>query len=414
MLTSYLQKMRLLNRNARLYILSSVFTGFAYLGIETVLLNLYLLRLGYGPDFTGFVFAVGSLTMTAVSLPAGALSRQLGVRRLMVWGMGVMVLGSALLPFASFIPEAEQRVWILAATTLGWLGATLYMVNGIPYLTAATQEEERSHAFSLWVALFPLAGFIGALFAGNLPALFGALLGTTPDAATPFQASLWLSTTIYALGLIAVLPTSETAAEDVGAAGRQRRRVPVGIIAALGMVALLRMAGTGAGQTFFNVYLDAALAVPTRRIGSAMAIAQLVGAAAALLAPILMARYGKRHTYVLACLGMALAFLPLALVPNWIAAGAAYVILWTMTSIADPAFQVFGQEAVTPEWRAAVSGASMTAQGLSWAIVGLVGGRAVVAFGYRSLFLIVAVLAAAAALVFWLYFRGPRGEAART
>ena len=52
------------------------------------------------------------------------------------------------------------------------------------------------------------------------------------------------------------------------------------------------------------------------------------------------------------------------------------------------------------------------AEGLSRAFVGLVGGQAIVAYGYRAVFVLVAVLAAAAGVLFWAYFRGPRGEPA--
>ena len=59
MFASYLQKMRLFSRSTWLYLVSSAAIGFGYMGIAGVLLNLYLVRLGYGPEFAGLIFATG-------------------------------------------------------------------------------------------------------------------------------------------------------------------------------------------------------------------------------------------------------------------------------------------------------------------------------------------------------------------
>jgi len=50
-----------------------VAVSFVFAGIHAVLLNLYLLRLGYVPEFISLVNAAGLLTLGVFSLPAGAL-----------------------------------------------------------------------------------------------------------------------------------------------------------------------------------------------------------------------------------------------------------------------------------------------------------------------------------------------------
>jgi predicted MFS family arabinose efflux permease len=125
-----------------------------------------------------------------------------------------------------------------------------------------------------------------------------------------------------------------------------------------------------------------------------------------------MARFGRRQTFVLGCLGMAAGMLPLALVPHWAAAGIGFVVVYMMAFTVDAAFNTFSQGAVAPGWRSTVSGVAFTAEGLSRMLIGLGGGRAIADLGYGPFFLIVAALPATAALLFWAYFRGPRGEAA--
>ena len=58
---TYLQTLQILNRDVRLYLAATATYGFAQEGIRGVLLNLYLLRLGYGPRFIGLVSAVALL-----------------------------------------------------------------------------------------------------------------------------------------------------------------------------------------------------------------------------------------------------------------------------------------------------------------------------------------------------------------
>ena len=80
MATTYLQKLRLISRNARLYLAGVALQGPGW-GIFSVLFNLYLLRLGYGPRFVGLVSGAAMLTLALGSLPAGALGRRWGSRR---------------------------------------------------------------------------------------------------------------------------------------------------------------------------------------------------------------------------------------------------------------------------------------------------------------------------------------------
>ena len=66
------------NRDVRLYLVTAGLVGFCWIGIYLVLFNLYLLRLGYGPEFIGTVNAAGSLAYAVFSLPAGALGGRWG------------------------------------------------------------------------------------------------------------------------------------------------------------------------------------------------------------------------------------------------------------------------------------------------------------------------------------------------
>ena len=56
-----------------MYLVTAALFGFAIFGgIYTTLLNLYLLRLGFGPQEAGLINGWGQLAFGVVALPAGA------------------------------------------------------------------------------------------------------------------------------------------------------------------------------------------------------------------------------------------------------------------------------------------------------------------------------------------------------
>jgi len=70
---SWRQAIGLLSRNARLYLASAALMGFTIFGgIYSLLMNLYLLRLGYGLEFIGVVNAAALLGWAVACLPARA------------------------------------------------------------------------------------------------------------------------------------------------------------------------------------------------------------------------------------------------------------------------------------------------------------------------------------------------------
>jgi len=67
MTASYLQALRQLNRDVRLFLVTAFLFGFGYAGIYFLLVNLYLLRLGYELEFIGLFVATGALSFAVFS-----------------------------------------------------------------------------------------------------------------------------------------------------------------------------------------------------------------------------------------------------------------------------------------------------------------------------------------------------------
>ncbi|MFC1526950.1 MFS transporter [Candidatus Latescibacterota bacterium] len=172
----YLLTLRSFGRDTRLALLTAGLLGFAvYGGIYFLLLNLYLVRLGYDETFVGHVNAIGQLGFALSTIPAGLLGTRWGSRRIIILGLSLSVIGLGGLPLGEALDEPARRWWIMATYGLGFLGIGAYIVNINPFLADTTSEGQRSHAFSSQIALWPLAGFggipprSGGLPAGGLP-----------------------------------------------------------------------------------------------------------------------------------------------------------------------------------------------------------------------------------------------------
>lgn len=195
---TYLNTLRLLNRSGHMLLLSHFFIGMGYLGIYVVLFNLYLARLGYGTEFIGLVNGLAVLTYALLSVPAGLLGKQWGIRRSVMLGSVLGGIGFGLVPLAEFVPSTWQSAWILVIYSVGWGCAALYLVNHTPFLIGAAEEEARNHVFSLLIALMAIATFLGSLLGGVLPDIFAFFTGLSKATTEVYRNSLFVGAAIMA------------------------------------------------------------------------------------------------------------------------------------------------------------------------------------------------------------------------
>jgi MFS family permease len=399
----FVQRLRLFSREVWLYLVTPALIGFTVFGgIYTVLLNLYLLRLGYGPDFVGLVNAAGFGALAVTALPMGALGRLLGVRRAMILGMTLMMAGSALLPLAEFIPVALRQGWLLGMYALIQVGMTLHIVNSQPFLMDATTPAEREHVFSVQVALWPLAGFVGSMIGGLLPGYLAPLVGVTLADPAPYRYTLLVAAVLLLPGVWALTRLAEPKVrKTVHEAGAGTAVAPVGLIILIATISYLRGGGEGVGRTFLNVYLDEGLQISTAQIGTLLAVTQLLAVPAALSAPALVRRWGKEPLMLCGTFGVAVSLLPMALIADWRAAGVGLLGILLLTSVSRGPFMIYIQEVVEPQWRPLISGATTMTFGFSWFTAALGGGYIIATQGYRELFLAGALLNLAGGLLLW-------------
>ena len=122
-----IERSKRLPRNLKLFLINVVAYGAAMEGISTVLLNLYLLRLGYGTEFIGTLNSAGLFVFALVSLPIGAVQRY-SSRRMLQFGQLLSLVGLAGIPLAYFA-DTGQATLLIAFRIIGMIGLSFYFVS---------------------------------------------------------------------------------------------------------------------------------------------------------------------------------------------------------------------------------------------------------------------------------------------
>ena len=399
-LAGYVANVRQLHTDARRFLVSWFLFWFSYWSITLVLQNLFLLRLGYGTEFIGAVNGMRAGATALAAFPAGLLGAVLGAGRGIRAGLITTFIGYALFPIGDLL-GATANSWFLGTALLSGVGFGLFNVNTWPYLTRLTTVGNRSEVFSILAALIPLAAFVGSTLAGLLTSGLAIILQEPSASPIPFRYLLFAEA-IVVLVAVVLVRDRQPISNPLPRPASGRRSTPLLLIAVFSMVGILRVAGEGSAQTFLNVYLDKGLGLTPAAIGSLSGIAQLAAVPAALAAAILMRRFGKTKTFVGASLATAGAVALLPLVPHWIAAGLFFMVSMGAAAISRPTYLLVSQEIVRPQLREVMSGATITATGVSLAGVGLVGGFLISKLGLGSVFVAGGLLTAVGAVVFLL------------
>jgi MFS family permease len=404
----------------RLFLVSAFLVGFGFDGgIFSVLFNLYILRLGYGPELVGVVNSAGLFAFALFSLPAGLFGNWWGIRRTVMIGLVIILAGAALLPLAEMVPIAWQPGWLAGVYVIVFVGIALYFVNGAPFMMASTAPANREHLFFHADRLMATAAFAGSLVGGVLPAGFARLLGD------------------YA-GFSRTLPLSPAGGRAVDRAclanytryrtcGSRRQRGAGGgcrppcaclcgsaamswrLFVLLQIIRMLQVCGVATIVVFFNVYLDNHLHAATSTIGTISALGRLIAVPVALLTPLLTRRIGNLNVVVLSCLVGDCGLFASRLCAN--GGRSRHWLHWRggIVCHALPGLYELCHAHCAPT----TAGRLQRRGGrclLGWPFTGLAlgGGYMIPALGYQSLFLLTAALNLAGAILFWWFFRGFR------
>jgi MFS family permease len=401
---NYLQTVRHIPRDAWKLMLVSLTVGIGFFGIHMVLFNLYLLRMGYGPEFIGIFNGVALIASAACAIPAGMAGRRWGPRRAMFSGYAIWCTSNVLLPQAELIPEAWRTPWLMINFIFVWIGVSFWVVNQPPYMVAITSDEERQHTFAMSRAISRFSAVLGSLIAGFLPVFLATQFDSSLDNPAVYRYTLYIGPVLYLI--VAPFVWSVRYVEVSHAEpGAPKAAVPYSLFAAMMLFVILAGAAEAAGETYFNVYMDEALRVSPALIGSLVAVAQLLAGVVVLTAPLLVVRFGAFGTILSACVGMGVSAFVLAVAPSWFGAGLGFAGIAVLASVVFPVRTIFHQEITNPEWRSTMSGNVQLASAGGRAAAVIVGGFLITRIGYGGMFAAAAITTLGGAAVFWIFFQ---------
>jgi predicted MFS family arabinose efflux permease len=376
----------------------AVFLGIA---LQALILNLYLVALGYREDFVGLVAFAQTAAIGVGAMPASWLSPRLGPRRCLIGGTFLLACSFALMAVIA------DPVPLLLASAVNGVSMALIFVPSAPYLMENSRATDRRAAFAANFAALSLASVVGNAIGGALPGYVSAT-----DEILGYRAALLVGAALTVFGVAPLLLAddrriAEPAVPTVpdGAPPAPQRSLRSVMIAMIVSVACLA-ASTALVVAFFNVYLRDEVGATTGAIGMVFAIGALLMAPASLGAPWLARRWGSIEMIALSRLLIApLIALLLLPSPGLFVAALAFVARAALMSVAQPLDNAFVMELVGPRERARVAALRTIAWNGGWAAATALGGIAIVWLGYRSIFAAAVVLAVLSVAVHWRAFR---------
>jgi MFS family permease len=399
-------------------------------GAIAVLYALYLSALGYGTEFIGLTVVIATVGGALGILPASPLVHRLGWRAMLIWSN---VIGGLSIAIQVLMPTPP----VIIITTLG-VGASVAMVLvvNLPFLTANSTPDERTALFGLNTALAFLAGVLGSLLGGFLPAWFAspAVAHSAPITALAPLLVADAKARSYELAMLAVgalaLPSifpifylRDAPHEDLpGVPGalpwRKRlallaaegRHVATGVIGRFSLAQALLGFGAGLFLPYVNLYFVRRLGTSTEFFGVLSAALAVAIAAASLLSAPLADRFGKLPTSILAQASSVPFLLALGAFPVvWLASAALLVRTFLMNLTGAP-LQTYLMEAVPERARVIASSVYNVTYQLAIAAGSGLGGLVIARAGYRPVFLAAAPFYTASAFLLLIWFGRHRSE----
>lgn len=385
------------NRSVGLFLLASVLVH-TTMGALNVVLNLYIMELGFSEEFAGLITSLKLFANGLICIPAGIYVARVGYRRgLMVasaaQGVGVLVM--ALFPTPTFIGLGAILIGVAQAAKA---------VSSAPFMVESCPPQARQNLFSLNFSLMMFANMAGNAISGWMPSFW-------VDSLQGYAGTIQVFGLITLVSLAPLMGVAALKAANRQSIGRQLagsadllRREP-----ALGRMLLCHASiGFGAGLIvpLFNIFLSGKLGASSGQIGVVMSLAQTATAVGGLLMPLIVSRLKSQ---VAAITIMRLASIPflimIATLTNFYGVATVFFLRSALMNMTNPVESNFSMEMVDAPQRSVWSSLLKTMDTLTRAFSVLVGGWLMTRFSYDVPYFFTCGLYLATTVAFWYWFR---------
>ena len=375
-----------------LFLSHSLFFHMGLLGIADILLNFYLVSIGYDAKTIALLQSLPRLSGFLVGLPIGWFANRVGNRRLIV----LATCGIALSVGATAL---TQSLPLLVLTRFCW-GACFGAGQVVkpPFMVTLTHRSEHTAQFSYHNLVSMLAVSLGSALGGFLPSLVSRLVRIDAGAgmlseAMPlaYQGGIIIAASVILLSIVPLLVLQRTDT-DLASDGQSLnwRWVPWARI--LRLTFPLFVFGISGGLTFpfFNLFFRDVFGISDGAVGSVIGLGWLIMGIMPMLNPYWEARMGRAMALTALMMASAVAFIGLSFSQALLIAVAFYVLAIGIRNTMQPLFQPLLMDSLPTDYHNMASSVGLVLWNLGWFGSTLSFGFLQATIGYRHIMLVVA------------------------
>ena len=400
--THYIQPVRSFNRSARLFLWMTVIDGII-MSVWQLFFNFYMLQSGFSRDFLGLANSLPSVAALVFGIAVGRLSDRIGRKPSLILGISLSSL--TLLGQVTF----KQPAVILVMAFLNGIFYMLFIVSQAPLMTKLSDSRNRTLLFSLNYGMTTLAGALGSLFAGQLPAVFGMILNIQATSASAYQAVLIASIALGTTSLIPLWLMDEPRTLQAGPDAGSRETGPGSALRRLTVKLALPNLLTGFGAAilipYMNVFFKDRFNISDSLLGTLFGLSSLlIGIGTVIGLRLTMRLNGKIRTVVFTQF-TSLVFLMIAgFTPSLWLASFGFLMRAALMNMAAPLYSAFCMEQTPERDQGMVNSVLNISWSLGWAVGPYLSGLVQVAYGFAPLFITTGVLYFTAIVMTWVLF----------
>ena len=394
------------SRPALLFLLTSFTFGMGAAQLY-LYLNFYLVALEVPPHLQGLINALPSLAFIVTALPGAVLSSRIGLTRTLQLGGLLTFLG--LLGIAL----STSTLSIALSVLLEGAGAALIGVASAPFMTRHSNDNTRVSLFSLQLALITGAGFLGNLLGGLIPQFYADAVGVPVQSVAAVRVALLCGAVFQLLSLIPTLFMVSARGEKP--LTRHSRLEQPGKVLVFILPTLLLGLGAGLTIPYINLFIEGKFGVSYSSLGALFAWTSLTTAAAALIQPKLVQKFGEVRT-VLLVQGASLPFLAiLGFSPSLLLVSSSLFIRGALANAASPVYSAYTMRQLSEADRGIFAALSPMAWSGAFALSNLLSGWIRSRLPFSSAFDLLFTLTllfyvASVGTLFWALERGKFGQ----
>jgi MFS family permease len=379
--------------------------------------NIFMLEKGFARDFLGLVNSMPSLAGLIFGIPMGRLSDRIGRKPSIIIGLTLASL------FMVAQVTFNQPPVIAAAAFLTGVFSMLFAVSQAPLMMKISSTENRTMLFSLTYGLQTLAGAVGAVFAGQLPAVFGGFLSVDAHSAMAYQAVLMTSVLLGTTAVVPMLmmkePRSESDASSASATGGPAAGSPREKLSPLLKALIFKLTtpqvliGFGAAILipYMNVFFRDRFAISDAMLGALFSMSSLLVGVGSILAPRLSTVLGGKVKAVVVTQFASLLFLlTVGFVPVLWVSAAGFLLRGALMNMASPLYSAFSMEHIPEKHQGFVNSVLGLAWNIGWAVGPYISGIVQEQYGFTPLFIATAILYFSAIAITWYFFVRAEGH----